>query len=124
MENSTNHFTIWRYAVSRSIEINAYVFKTIGAFSLLAISAIIQAAGAADFDINRYSTAGAGWFKTFHVGETQDLRTALADGKIAEEMMILVTETAAGRLALIKDQMAYHHIAQGTAAGSSWMVTF
>jgi hypothetical protein len=30
----------------------------------------------------------------------------------------------AGRLALVTDQMAYHHVAQGEIAGEPWMVSF
>ena len=30
-----------------------------------------------NFDINRYNTAGEGWFKTFHVEDTQLLQSAL-----------------------------------------------
>lgn len=93
-------------------------------FLLLLPLANAFATTARDFDINRYSTAGAGWFITFHVNGALPLSQALAEGKIKEEMRILVTETAAGRLALLKDQMAYHHIAQGSAGGKSWMVTF
>jgi len=37
---------------------------------------------------------------------------------------LLVLETAAGRLALINDQMVFHHIAQGKAGGKDWMATF
>lgn len=100
------------------------LFKVLGILFLLGLSANDNTATAEDFDINRYSTVGAGWFKTFYIEETVDLRTALADGKLSKDMLVLVTETAAGRLALIRDQMAYHHIAQGTSAGNNWMVTF
>lgn len=76
------------------------------------------------FDISRFSNAGNGWFQTFHVKDTQPLRKALADGKVASDTRLLVTETAGGRLALLTDQMAYHHLAQGRARGKDWMATF
>ncbi len=76
------------------------------------------------FDINRYNTAGEGWFKTFHVEHTQLLQTALESGVLIGTMEVLVTQTAAGKLALIMDQMAFHHIAQGTENGKDWMATF
>ncbi len=76
------------------------------------------------FDINRYNTAGEGWFKTFHVGHTQLLQAALESGALTGTMEVLVTQTAAGKLALIMDQMAFHHIAQGTENGKNWMATF
>ena len=76
------------------------------------------------FDMNRYSTAGAGAFETFHVDETQPLEQVLNSGTVSDETMLLVTSTADGYLALMRDQMAYHHIAQGTANGLEWMATF
>lgn len=76
------------------------------------------------FDINRYSTAGEGWFKTFHVEQTQLLQAALDLNLVNGTLEVLVTETAAGKLALIKDQMSFHHIAQGTDNGKNWMATF
>lgn len=76
------------------------------------------------FDITRFSNAGNGWFETFHVSQTEPLRDALKAGKVAEDTRLLVTEIATGRLALITDQMAYHHLAQGRAGGKDWLVTF
>ena len=79
---------------------------------------------AATFDINRYSTFGEGFFETFYVDETQTLQSALNARLVTEETTLLVTKTASGNLALIRDQMAFHHIAQGTADGLDWMTTF
>lgn len=76
------------------------------------------------FDISRFSNAGNGWFETFHVKQTERLCYALKAGKVAEETRLLMTDTAGGRLALITDQMAYHHLAQGNAGGTDWLVTF
>jgi hypothetical protein len=76
------------------------------------------------FDISRFSNAGNGWFETFHVKQTEPLRDALKAGKVAEDTRLLVTDIASGRLALITDQMAYHHLAQGSAGGKDWLVTF
>ncbi|MBI4473138.1 MAG: hypothetical protein HY646_10745 [Acidobacteria bacterium] len=78
----------------------------------------------AGFDIKRFSSAGNGWFETFHVKETQSLRKALDEGKVAADTRVLVTQTAGGRLALLMDQMAFHHLAQGQAAGKDWLATF
>jgi hypothetical protein len=49
---------------------------------------------------------------------------ALDQGSVKEDMRLLVTETAAGKLALLTDQMAHHHIAEGNAGGKDWMVSF
>ena len=76
------------------------------------------------FDINRYSTLGAGTFITYYVEEFQQLQAALDAGAVTKDTVLLVTKTAAGNLALIRDQMAFHHIAQGTANGLEWMATF
>jgi hypothetical protein len=76
------------------------------------------------FDITRFSPTPPGTFETFYVGETQSLRQALDAGTVAENMPVLVTETAGGKLVLLTDQMVYHHIAEGNAGGRDWMVTF
>jgi hypothetical protein len=76
------------------------------------------------FDISRFSNAGNGWFETFHVKQTELLRDALKAGKVAEDTRLLVTDIATGKLALITDQMAFHHLAQGSAGGKDWLVTF
>ena len=76
------------------------------------------------FDISRFSNAGNGWFETFHVTQTEPLRDALKAAKVAEDTRLLVTDVSGGRLALITDQMAYHHLAQGTAGSKDWLVSF
>jgi hypothetical protein len=77
------------------------------------------------FDIDRYLPTGDRFqFETFYVDETQSLQSALDAGIVADDTDLLVTETAAGPLALLTGQMAFHHIAQGTAAGKDWMATF
>lgn len=78
----------------------------------------------AGFDISRFSSAGNGWFETFYVKETQPLSDALRGGTVAGETRLLVTVTAGGRLALLTEQMAFHHIAQGSAGGKDWLVSF
>jgi hypothetical protein len=76
------------------------------------------------FDITRFTNAGNGWFETFYVTKTELLRDALKAGKVADDTRVLVTETRGGKLALLMDQMAYHHLAQGRAGGKDWMATF
>jgi len=76
------------------------------------------------FDITRFSNAGNGAFETFYVTETQLLRDALTGGTVADDTRLLVTDTAGGRLALLTEQMAFHHIAQGGAGGRDWLVSF
>lgn len=78
----------------------------------------------AGFDIERFSNAGNGWFETFYVEETEPLRAALEDGRLGTDTRVLVVATAEGNLALLTDQMAYHHLAQGTSEGKHWLATF
>jgi len=78
----------------------------------------------AGFDIARFSNAGNGWFETFYVTQTRPLRDALRAGTVADDTRLLVTETAGGRLALLTEQMAFHHLAQGSAGGTDWLVSF
>jgi hypothetical protein len=75
------------------------------------------------FDIRRFSPNG-GLFKTFDVEQTEPLQKVLTDGRVAEDTPVLVTATAAGNLALLTDQMVFHHLAQGRAGGKDWMAAF
>ena len=75
------------------------------------------------FDIARFSDNG-GIFKTFNVQQTEPLQQVLEEGKVVGETPVLVTETAAGKLALLTDQMVFHHLAQGRAGGKDWMAAF
>jgi hypothetical protein len=76
------------------------------------------------FDIERFSNAGNGWFETFYVDKTERLADVLAAERVAGDTRVLVLETAAGQLALLQDQMAFHHIAEGRAGDKDWMATF
>jgi hypothetical protein len=76
------------------------------------------------FDITRFTNSGNGWFETFYVTKTEALRSVLNAGRVGEDTRVLVTETRTGNLALLMDQMAFHHIAQGRAGGKDWMATF
>jgi hypothetical protein len=75
------------------------------------------------FDIKRFSNAGNGWFDTFYVKQTEPLQKVSDEGKVAADTRLLVMQTAEGRLALLMDQMAFHHIAQGSAGGRDWLAT-
>jgi hypothetical protein len=75
------------------------------------------------FDIRRFSPNG-GLFKTFDVEQIETLQNVLKDGRVAEDTPVLVTNTAAGNLALLTDQMVFHHLAQGRAGGKDWMAAF
>ena len=76
------------------------------------------------FDISRFNNTANGRFETFNVTKTEPLAAALKDGRVADDTRLLVTQTAAGKLALIMDQMSFHHVAQGRARGKDWLATF
>ncbi len=65
-----------------------------------------------------------GQFETFYVTDTQPLGDLFKAKAVDPDTQILVTETVAGKLALLTDQMSYHHIAQRNANGQDWMATF
>ncbi len=75
------------------------------------------------FDIARFSDNG-GIFKTFNVQQTEPLQKVLEEERVAGDTPVLVTETAGGKLALLTDQMVFHHLAQGQAGGKDWLAAF
>lgn len=76
------------------------------------------------FDIERFSNAGNGWFETFYVEEMEQLQQALDDGRLGQGTRMLVMEIEEGNLAFVTEQMAFHHLAQGTSEGKHWLATF
>lgn len=76
------------------------------------------------FDIDRFSNAGNGWFETFYVDNTELLSVALKDGRLNADTLMLVLDAGETNIALVTDQMAFHHLAQGTSAGQNWLATF
>jgi hypothetical protein len=76
------------------------------------------------FDIKRFSNAGNGAFETLYVQRTEQLKDVFDQGRVASDTRVLVFSTAGGKLALITDQMAFHHIAEGTDGGKDWMAVF
>ena len=80
---------------------------------------------AADFDIDRAYQVDSTVYAPFRVEKTRPLVRVLEEGELDGQTSLLVMEhPAAGRLALVTDQMAYHHVAQGEIAGEPWMVSF
>ncbi len=77
-----------------------------------------------EFDITRARVGAGSRFEPFRVSETKLLSDALAAGVVESDTRLLVMEQSAGWLALLTDQMAYHHVAQGDIAGQPWMVSF
>ena len=95
------------------------------AVAIAAASSSLLGQDAADFDIERAYQADSTLYAPFRVGETRPLAEALSTGDVDPLTSVLVMEhPRAGRLALVTDQMAYHHVAQGEIAGEPWMVSF
>jgi len=91
-----------------------------------AAAPIVLPAGRAKpgFELSRFDFSLHGWFEPFLITSTRSLREALRAGAVAADTDVLMTSTVAGPLALLTEQMAYHHIAQGGANGQDWLVSF
>ena len=78
----------------------------------------------APFDRSRAWLVDTTMFVPFVVSTTIPLARALAAHTVEDDTPVLVFETAAGPMALVTSQMAYHHVAQGQRAGEPWLVSF
>ena len=96
------------------------LFAAIGTL-VLAVPAL--SAQQADFDID-VARVGGGRFEPFVVETLELLSEALSAGKVESDTRLLVSQHPAGRVALLLDQLTYHHVAQGSIAGEPWMVSF
>ena len=82
-------------------------------------------AGSEEFDAGRAMLFDSTIYVPFQVtDEARPLEAALSDGALQDHTVLLVIEHAKGRLALVRDQMSYHHAAQGEIMGEPWMVSF
>jgi hypothetical protein len=77
-----------------------------------------------EFDTSRATLKSKDTFQPFHVKSTRPLQEALASGNVRQDTPVLVMEGDTGTLALLTQQMSYHHVAQGEMAGKPWMVSF
>ena len=75
-------------------------------------------------DVSRFNFTLHGSFEPFVVTSTRSVREAMSARLVAADTDVLLTSTAAGPLALLTEQMAYHHIAQGRGGGAEWLVSF
>ncbi len=73
------------------------------------------------FDTKRANLASPDFFQRFRVaGEGTPLHAAGLKPRVS----LLVFERGGERGALLRDQMTYHHLAQGELAGEPYLVTF
>ena len=84
----------------------------------------IVEAGSDDFSADRAMLLDSTVYVRFDVKDTWSLREALDEGLLQAQTRVLIMEHAKGRLALVTNQMAYHHTAQGEIDGEPWMVSF
>ena len=84
----------------------------------------IVEAGSVEFDADRAMLLDSTVYVRFDVEDKWSLRDALADGLVQPQTRVLIMEHRKGRLALVTDQMAYHHTARGEIDGEPWMVSF
>lgn len=96
----------------------------IAAAALLLLSAAPLAAQTEDFDLDRAWIAEPGMIDPFLVDQVKPLAAALDAREIEKSTWLLVVQHPAGRLALVTDQLSYHHVAQGSIRGEPWMVSF
>lgn len=77
-----------------------------------------------DFDLDRAWISEPGQVDPFLVEQVKPLAAALDARELEKSTWLLVVEHPAGRLALVTDQLSYHHVAQGSIRGEPWMVSF
>lgn len=77
-----------------------------------------------EFDLDRAWISEPGQVDPFLVEQVKPLAAALDARELEKSTWLLVVEHPAGRLALVTDQLSYHHVAQGSIRGEPWMVSF
>ena len=77
-------------------------------------------------DPKRFKSKGdALLFEPFPVTRTEPLATAIAEGRATpEDDLLVVAHDADNVTALSREQMAFHHVAQGVVGGQPWVVFF
>jgi len=128
-----NRLRTWRIALSLSLGLAMVGLLSVGVTTAQDVSSaqvisppllLPKGPSTPGFDITRLNSENYGAFEPFYVTDTQPLKKALDEGNVAQDTRLLVTETAGGKLALLMDQMVYHHLAQGRDGGKDWMATF
>ena len=79
--------------------------------------------GKTEFDSNRATLRDKNIFPPFQVEATVPLKEVLKSGDVHEDMDLMLIERNTRMLALLAQQMVYHHVAQGELAGEPWMVS-
>lgn len=92
------------------------------ALGALLLAPSLGLAQTAAFDTTRLVDNGP--YPPFRVDAYFPLAEALRDGAVDESTRLAVVTVAGQEVALLIDQLAQHHLAQGQLAGEPWMVSF
>ena len=76
------------------------------------------------FDASRAVLSDDNLFDPFYVQATISLQEALAQRSVRDDTDLLLLDHPQTPIALLKAEMAYHHVAQGEIAGEPWLVSF
>lgn len=76
------------------------------------------------FDTDRAMFFAEPNFTPLRDPEFQSLRSLMLQGDLDDDTPVVVFEAGGETLVFVTEQMAYHHVAQGTRRGEPWMVTF
>lgn len=76
------------------------------------------------FDTDRAMFFAEPNFTPLRDPEFQSLRSLMLQGDLEDDTPVVVFEAGGQTLVFVTEQMAYHHVAQGTTRGEPWMVTF
>lgn len=77
-----------------------------------------------NFDPSRAHLSTEDLFKPFAVEKTIALKDAMNSKRVKPDTELLLLNHPDTPIALIKLDMAYHHVAQGEIAGEPWLVSF
>ena len=111
---------------NRDLRAGAGAYPRPGRIAILALFLATPAIAAqqVDFDIDVARVGGGGRLEPFVVEQMEPLADALKAGRVQNDTRLLVSQHPAGRVALLTDQLTYHHVAQGSIDGEPWMVSF
>jgi hypothetical protein len=76
-----------------------------------------------EFDVHRALLVRGDIFAPFRVKTTRPLRAALERRIVRANEPVVVTECSAAPVVLLKQHLAFHHVAQGEIAGEPWLVS-
>lgn len=79
---------------------------------------------ATTFDAKRAVLSKRDMFRPLAVQQTEALADAMARKQVRSETPLLLLERDGAALALLTDQMVFHHVAQGELNGVPFLATF